>query len=80
MNGEKETILKKHLLKNGKDSKNYVDLFTRMLIYDAMEDYHQQQVKKLNIDDVSKSFYCQHKLVLDCKEQCFKSTKIANEK
>ena len=29
--------------------------------------------------DVSKSFFCQHKLVLDCKEQCFKCQKITNE-
>ena len=28
---------------------------------------------------VSKSFFCQHKLVLDCKEQCFKCQKIDNE-
>jgi len=28
---------------------------------------------------VSKSFFCQHKLVLDCKEQCFKCQKIDSE-
>ena len=27
-------------------------------LQDIMETYHQEQVKKLNIDDVSKSFYC----------------------
>ena len=35
--------------------------------------------KQLSIHGVSKSFFCQHKLVLDCKEQCFKCVKIANE-
>jgi|TARA_R110000744_G_scaffold298303_1_gene408003 hypothetical protein len=31
----------------------------------------------LGLLGVSKSFYCQHKLVLDCKEQCFKCHKLA---
>jgi RNase P subunit RPR2 len=35
--------------------------------------------QQLLIPRVSKSFFCQHKLVLDCKEQCFKCVKITNE-
>jgi hypothetical protein len=33
----------------------------------------------LILSSVSKSFFCQHKLVLDCKEQCFKCQKIDSE-
>jgi hypothetical protein len=37
------------------------------------------RIKQLTLADVSKSFFCQHKLVLDCKEQCFKCKKIVSE-
>tara|TARA_R110001606_G_scaffold398429_1_gene577432 strand:- start:180 stop:428 length:249 start_codon:yes stop_codon:yes gene_type:complete len=40
---------------------------------------HQSKVNNGVLDDVSKSFFCQHKLVLDCKEQCFKCQKIDSE-
>ena len=47
--------------------------------YDKAIDDAIEQVKKLTIPAVVKSFFCQHKLVLDCKEQCFKCRKIDNE-
>ena len=46
-------------------------------IIDEIFDWHESEVKKLSIHGVSKSFYCQHELVLDCKEQCFKCHKLA---
>jgi hypothetical protein len=38
----------------------------------------QEQVKKLTIPVVVGTFFCQHKLVLDCKEQCHKCKQQPN--
>jgi len=45
----KEEILRKHLQENEHHSDKLPDMFTRFLIYDAMDEYAQQQLKILNI-------------------------------
>jgi hypothetical protein len=49
----KEEILRKHLQKNEHHSDKLPDMFTRFLIYDAMDEYAQQQLKILNMPVVS---------------------------
>ena len=53
-------------------------------IFDIVTDLLREDISKteaidklLILHSVSKSFYCQHELVLDCKEQCFKCHKLA---
>ena len=41
---------------------------TKLIIEERDEHYELKQVKKLNIDDVSNSFYCQTKR--GCTKQC----------
>jgi len=58
-----------------RDDKDIVENYTETMVMIA-EEYHNEQLKLYH---VSKSFFCQHKLVLDCKEQCFKCKKTDSE-
>ena len=42
------------------------------------EDYHQAKLNLLTIPVVVGTFFCQHELVLDCKEQCHKCKQEPN--
>lgn len=48
-----------------RDSSEFVDIFLN-------------QGQELPIDSVVGTFFCQHKLVLDCKEQCHKCKQQPN--
>ncbi len=60
---------------------NSMTVERRKQFYDAINNWHESELKLLNIDNVvgrSEQFFCQHKLVLDCKEQCHKCKQPAN--
>lgn len=46
---------------------------------EATKNVDSPTIEQFLLYSVSKSFFCQHKLVLDCKEQCFKCKKIDSE-
>ena len=74
---EKDREIRNWINKN-KDKHKWV---THTMLDLYANHYHQEQVKKLNIEDVSKSFYCndanidraaENYPVNTCKEQCSK--------
>ena len=57
------------------DELNYLDKLEKYCTY------LENQNKELTLTDVGSNevkFFCQHKLVLDCKEQCWKCSRQPN--
>ena len=42
------------------------------------KEYHTEQLRIVVVGVQSEQFFCQHKLVLDCKEQCHKCKQQPN--
>jgi hypothetical protein len=59
-------IIERHELTINWDAGCIVTLEKNIVV--GLENYHQEQLKLLNIDNVSKSFYCSTKR--GCLEQC----------